>query len=231
MHYFGDFALYMPWLILARRATSRTASRSSRERRYCSDLTRRCWCCTSRPCATNCCSASFPGRTTTTFEDTRPMFSACRRRAPKDPGIVLADNNAGHYIRYYTDCPVIGEQLPADAAALRGRWTRAERLFASSSARDLARAAPPSQVRAGSPARHQARARRYRARLQVLASSLPAGLRCSQELLLRPAVATGAAASIELLDEIKLPGPERLLYARTRSGVYDDACGLAAVVE
>ena len=31
--------------------------------------------------------------------------------APKDPGIVLADNDAGHYIRYYTECSVIANNF------------------------------------------------------------------------------------------------------------------------
>ena len=45
------------------------------------------------------------------FRALRPILGDLRKACAEDPGIVLADNDAGHYIRYYTDCPVIANNF------------------------------------------------------------------------------------------------------------------------
>jgi hypothetical protein len=40
------------------------------------------------------------------FRTLRPILDDLRKACAQDPGIALADNDAGHYIRYYTDCSV-----------------------------------------------------------------------------------------------------------------------------
>jgi hypothetical protein len=64
-------------------------------------------------------SESTPGRDPY-FVLTRLAMPALARACKEDPGIVLAKNNDGHYIRYYTDCSVISNNFliaPADMRA------------------------------------------------------------------------------------------------------------------
>lgn len=41
----------------------------------------------------------------------RPILEDLRKACAQEPGIVLADNDAGHMIRYYTDCSVIANNF------------------------------------------------------------------------------------------------------------------------
>lgn len=45
------------------------------------------------------------------FSNLRPLLTTLHEACEEKPGIVLADNDAGHYIRYYTDCPVIANNF------------------------------------------------------------------------------------------------------------------------
>ena len=45
------------------------------------------------------------------FRALRPILEDLKRACARDPGIVLADNDAGHYIRYYTQCSVIANNF------------------------------------------------------------------------------------------------------------------------
>ena len=107
MHYFGSFALYLPWLFLAQHCITRWPDK--------------------RKVVTLLASMVFvlmywiPGRyqlggaTPVTgdpaFLALRPFLDDLKRACEQDPGIVLADNDAGHYIRYYTQCSVIANNF------------------------------------------------------------------------------------------------------------------------
>lgn len=103
MHYFGDFALYLPWLIVA--------DDYVRQRPLHAKTT---WLLVSlvlvllfAPALRHQLVAPVSTANDNTFEDTRSMYAALSRACADDPGLVLADNNAGHYIRYYTRCSVM----------------------------------------------------------------------------------------------------------------------------
>ena len=48
---------------------------------------------------------------TDNFRGLRPILEDLQKACATDPGIVLADNDAGHYIRYYTQCSVIANNF------------------------------------------------------------------------------------------------------------------------
>jgi hypothetical protein len=107
MHYFGSFALYLPWLFLAQSCSTRWPDR--------------------RKVVTLLASMAFvlmywvPGRYQLagptsfvgdpSFRTLRPILEDLKHACAQDPGIVLADNDAGHYIRYYTQCSVISNNF------------------------------------------------------------------------------------------------------------------------
>jgi hypothetical protein len=107
MHYFGDFALYLPWLALA--------DGWVRTRPH---LERRVFLATSLvlvllyvPVLRHQLIAPVSFANDSAFSISRPLFATLHDACAKDPGIVLADNNAGHYVRYYTDCSVIANNF------------------------------------------------------------------------------------------------------------------------
>ena len=107
LHYFGSFALIVPLLVLAERVTSKWP-----------DHHKQIMLCTSLLFAL----AYWPplgyvlgGHNSPAgdgnFAALRPILGSLQRACARDPGIVLADNDAGHYIRYYTDCSVIANNF------------------------------------------------------------------------------------------------------------------------
>lgn len=103
MHYFGDFALHLPWLVLAddyARARPQHAKRIFLAISLALVLL-------FVPALRHQLVAPVSRANDSTFEDTRQIYSALQKACAADPGIVLADNNAGHYIRYYSDCSVM----------------------------------------------------------------------------------------------------------------------------
>ena len=109
MHYFGSFALYLPWLVLAdvhRRRAGAAAARWS------------CWCASLAllhgvlACPVRHQLLRRPVLAgDANFRSLRPILGDLRKACAKEPGIVLADNDAGHYIRYYTECSVIANNF------------------------------------------------------------------------------------------------------------------------
>jgi len=103
MHYYGSFALYLPWLILVQEFCERSPQHFKRAvlltvlgmlMVYFPPLRYQL----VKPTAiTNDIS----------FREIRPVLETLKNQCAKDPGIVLADTDAGHYIRYYTDCATI----------------------------------------------------------------------------------------------------------------------------
>jgi hypothetical protein len=74
------------------------------------------------------------------FLNTRPIMKTLAEACEKDPGLVLADNDIGHQIRYFTKCSVIANNFlltPQHEAKIN----QMEQMFATP-AKDLPRIAP-----------------------------------------------------------------------------------------
>lgn len=107
LHYFGNFALFLPWLLFAEHLAARKA-----------DKAKLIYLLTSLAMLL---FYAVPLRLQTvggvarandeSFVNVRPVLGKLAEACRNDPGIVLADANAGHYIRYYTDCDVIANNF------------------------------------------------------------------------------------------------------------------------
>lgn len=107
MHYFGSFALYLPWLVLIQKlAEQRPANR----KKYFL-LASLALVVMYIPSLRHQLAAPMPHANDIAFDNIRPLLTKMRAACAEDPGIVLADNNAGHYIRYYTECSVIANNF------------------------------------------------------------------------------------------------------------------------
>lgn len=107
MHYYGSFALYLPWLILVQEFCERSPQHFKRAvlltvlgmlMVYFPPLRHQL----VRPTAVANDMA---------FREIRPLLETLKKQCAKEPGIVLADTDAGHYIRYYTECPTIANNF------------------------------------------------------------------------------------------------------------------------
>ena len=107
LHYFGDFALFLPWLLLA----EHFAQRTPQHRKSVLLVTTLALILMYAPPLRHQIAAPMPIANDTTFVPMRPMFEDLRKACAADPGVVLADNNLGHYIRYYTGCSVIANNF------------------------------------------------------------------------------------------------------------------------
>lgn len=107
LHYFGGFALYLPWLILLNDYASAHAGTSKRA--YL--LGTLALLLTYVPQIRHALIAPIPRAGDPWFERLHPIFAGIRKACADDPGIVLSDSTAGHYIRYYTDCAVIANNF------------------------------------------------------------------------------------------------------------------------
>jgi hypothetical protein len=136
MHYFGDYALYLPWLVMANDYVRAQPHRA----KTVFLLTSLALVMLYVPVLRHQLVAPLVTANDSTFKDTRTIYGPLGKACAEDPGIVLADNNAGHYIRYYTECSVLVNNFlltPLDFA----KMDKAERLFGGS-ARQLLTAAP-----------------------------------------------------------------------------------------
>jgi hypothetical protein len=136
LHYFGDVALFLPWLFFA----ENWSRRAPEHRKSILLGTTLGLILMYAPPLRYQIAAPMPIANDTSFVPMRPMFEDLRRACAKDPGIVLADNNLGHYIRYYTECSVIADNFlmtPLHFAKI----AEIER-YLSMSAADVARGAP-----------------------------------------------------------------------------------------
>ena len=107
MHYFGGFALYLPWLVLIQEYANRRV-----------ELARRSFLIATLglllayiPQIRHALVSPMPRAADAWFERLHPIFAEMRKACAEDPGVVLADSTAGHYIRYYTDCSVISNNF------------------------------------------------------------------------------------------------------------------------
>jgi hypothetical protein len=203
MHYFGDFALYLPWLIVADDYARNHAAHAKRVFLTTSLALLLCYGPALRQLV-----APVPTANDRAFKDTRPMLSVLAQACADDPGTVLADNNAGHYIRYYTDCSVVVNNFLLTPQHLQ-KMDLAERYF-SMGADELARVAPdikyllirPLDIRRADDAKDGYKYWFF----------YPGRPRLATELLTPPI--DQIPREYTLLDEIRFPEADNILYAR-----------------
>lgn len=136
MHYFGDFALYVPWLIVVQDLVTRRPE--MRNKAYL--LVSMALLLLYVPSLRYQLVAPMARGNDLAFANIRPIFTTLRKACAEDPGIVLADGDAGHYIRYYTDCSVIANNFLLTPQQMR-KSNEAQHLN-SISAQQLEREAP-----------------------------------------------------------------------------------------
>lgn len=107
LHYFGDFALYLPWLVLLQEFVNKHPLFEKKALLLASLALLLLYF----PSLRYQLAAPAPRGNDMSFENIRPIFRALRDACATDPGIVLADPDAGHYIRYYTDCSVLADNF------------------------------------------------------------------------------------------------------------------------
>lgn len=107
MHYFGSFVLYLPWLLLAQASIERWPERRKLVMLSVSLL----FLLAYWPAGRYQLALPMPLAGDANFRALRPILEDLRKACAQDPGIVLADNDAGHFIRYYTDCSVIANNF------------------------------------------------------------------------------------------------------------------------
>lgn len=123
MHYFGDFALYFPWLLLA----SEQAARRPHLARKIQLGTTLALLLMFAPSIRQLV-LPMPIANDMSFKDTRSVLATLAKACKEDPGIVLADNNAGHYVRYFTECSVMVNNFLLTPQHFR-KMDEVERLF------------------------------------------------------------------------------------------------------
>ena len=107
MHYFGSFAMYLPWLVFAQSCITRWPDRRKVVTLLASlAFVLMYWIPGRYQIAGHTVVAGDPA-----FAALRPILEDLKQACAQDPGIVLADNDAGHYIRYYTQCSVIANNF------------------------------------------------------------------------------------------------------------------------
>jgi hypothetical protein len=107
MHYYGSFALVLPWLLLAEELA---AKREERRKLVMLSTSLVFLLMFSMPLRYSIPTPPSSGGTNN-FPALRLVLGDLQKACAKDPGIVLADNDAGHYIRYYTECSVISNNF------------------------------------------------------------------------------------------------------------------------
>lgn len=107
LHYFGSFALYLPWLIAAN-----DFARTHPHRRKITLLSSTLACLVLYSLSMRYqVIAPWDSGNDPAVRQLRPLLQTLAQECKTNPGIVLADNDAGHYIRYYTDCAVIANNF------------------------------------------------------------------------------------------------------------------------
>lgn len=109
LHYFGSLALYLPWLIFLDNIASRiTNHKNKRVIMLLGSVL--CILMYAPPLRSQLLGPMMVANDIY-FSNLRPLLTTLHEACEEKPGIVLADNDAGHYIRYYTDCPVIANNF------------------------------------------------------------------------------------------------------------------------
>lgn len=107
LHYFGSFAIYLPLLVFAQACSVRWEQR----RKLAVLSTALVFLLAYWMPVRYTLIAPLPIGGDPTFRALRPILEDLRKACAQDPGIVLADNDIGHFIRYYTECSVIANNF------------------------------------------------------------------------------------------------------------------------
>jgi hypothetical protein len=107
LHYFGTFVLYLPLLTVVQWGLQRWPQR---QRPIVLGVSLAFLLAYWMPARATLTAVGEPAGDGT-FRVLRPILEDLRKACAQDPGIVLADNDAGHYIRYYTDCSVVANNF------------------------------------------------------------------------------------------------------------------------
>jgi hypothetical protein len=107
LHYYGSFALCIPWLVAVESFSPRFA-----------DLKPRFMLATTLllmlaygPTLRHQLLGPLPVANDELYVNLRPVLGALAKACAQDPGVVLADNDVGHYIRFLTKCSVIANNF------------------------------------------------------------------------------------------------------------------------
>jgi hypothetical protein len=107
LHYFGSFALYLPWLVAAQGLATRWPTQHKLVALLSVlGLLLAYW----MPGRYQLALAQQPSADPS-FRGLRKMMTTLEKACATQPGVVLADNDAGHYVRYYTECSVIANNF------------------------------------------------------------------------------------------------------------------------
>lgn len=107
LHYFGSFALYLPWILALDEAGKRLPQARTKIMLMGSLA---CLLLYAPPLRTQLLGPMMHANEIY-FLNLRPMLKTLTEACKEDPGIVLADNDIGHLVRYYTDCSVIANNF------------------------------------------------------------------------------------------------------------------------
>jgi hypothetical protein len=107
LHYFGSFALFLPGLIAAEQVVARWPLR---RKPIMLGLSLALVLMYAPPLRFQL-SVPYAPAGDVSFRSMRYVLASLQKACAEDPGVVLADNDAGHYIRYYTQCSVIANNF------------------------------------------------------------------------------------------------------------------------
>jgi hypothetical protein len=107
LQYFGSFALYLPLLVLAERMVAAHAQQR-KAIMLCASLAllMAYWLPVRHQLLLQPVLVGDDN-----FRSLRPILGDLQKACADEPGVVLSDNDSGHYIRYYTQCSVIANNF------------------------------------------------------------------------------------------------------------------------
>ena len=106
LHYFGSYALFLPLLVIFSRYA--TAINVSPVKGWTALLV---ILIMSYLPVIKTLSQSMPIGGSVDYAATRHIYPSLEKVCNEDPGIILADHNDGHYIRFHSDCSVIANNM------------------------------------------------------------------------------------------------------------------------
>lgn len=108
LHYFGSYALFLPLLVWLQEFMMR---RPQQSRQIVLTLALSILVVFAYPLRYFVLAAPPQPASDPNFDKLRPVLETLKQHCATAPGIVLADNDVGHYIRYYTECSVIANNF------------------------------------------------------------------------------------------------------------------------
>lgn len=201
MHYFGSFALYLPWLILLQDFCNKRPEHFKKAVL----LAGLAMLLLYFPPLRHQLVMPMPLANDLSFRDTRPLLATLGKACKDDPGIVLADADVSHYIRYYTDCSVMANNFLLTPQHLE-KVNEVQHLF-TLTARQLETQAPQVKYVLLRPFKM-----RQKQDGSVRFTFTVEHPRLANELLLGPAAKV--PAEYELLDEVRFPELNYAPYAK-----------------